>query len=107
MHKLTLKPGASPEEFERFVAEEGYPALDRIPGLRWRLLKGDREGKYLALYEFDSVERLRSYFPVHMEDGSKEFEALLAPIRGEIERIEGFLVSLGDPACTDYIVIGE
>ena len=34
---------------------------DRAPGMRWRQFKGyagDREGKYLALYEFDSTERL-------------------------------------------------
>ncbi len=109
MHRLTLKPGADAEEFER-VVQECYPALDRIPDMRWRLLKGyegDRQGKYLALYEFDSVERLRSYIPVHMGEGSEEFEAMLDPIRPDLERIAGFLVSISDPACTDYVVVGE
>lgn len=110
MHKLTLKPGVSAEEFERFVVEEGYPAMDRIPGLRWRLLKGykgDREGKYLGLFEIDSVARLTSYFPVHQGEVSEEFKAQVEPIRAEIDRIAGFLVSISDPACTDYVVVGE
>lgn len=110
MHRLALKPGVDPEEFERYTAEVIYPALDPIPGMSWRLLKGyagDREGKYLALFEFDSEERLRRYIPVHQADFSEEFEALLAPISMDLERLGDFLVSISDPACTDYVVVGE
>ena len=110
MHRLALKSGMDPGEFERYAAEVVYPALDRIPGLSWRLLKGyagDREGRYLALFEFDSEEYLRRYISGHQGEFSEELEALLAPISTELERLGEFLVSMSDPASTDYVVVGE
>ena len=110
MHRLVLKSGEDPREFERYAAEVVYPALDGIPGLSWRLLKGyagDREGKYLALFEFDSEERLSRYISGHQGEFSEEFEALLAPVSTKLERLGEFLVSMSDPASTDYVVVGE
>jgi hypothetical protein len=65
LHMIALKAGASGSDFERFFREE----IKRLPGpsgLTMRLLRGDRgdrEGKYLVMFEFESVERRDQLFP--------------------------------------------
>jgi hypothetical protein len=65
LHLIALKAGASGPDFERYfrqVVESG----SKLSGLTMRLLKGDRgdrEGKYLVMIEFDSVERRNQLFP--------------------------------------------
>jgi len=59
LHMLALKAGASRPEFERFFREE-IESAQAPSGLTLRLLRGDRgdrEGKYLLMAEFESVER--------------------------------------------------
>ncbi len=110
-HKVGLKPGVDLAEFERFAVEEVGPALEQMPGISYRLLrgeKGDRKGRYMELLEFDSVERLRSYFPEDKPDGSEEFqrhfEEHMAPL---MEKWNTFALSETDPTYTDYVVLGE
>jgi hypothetical protein len=65
LHMLALKAGASGPDFERFFHEEIEP-VPGPSGLVMRLLRGDRgdrEGKYLVMFEFDSVERRDELFP--------------------------------------------
>jgi hypothetical protein len=65
LHMVALKAGASGPEFERFF-HEGIEPGPTPQGLRMRLLKGDRgdrEGKYLVMFEVDSVERRDELFP--------------------------------------------
>ena len=64
-HMIALKAGASGTDFERYFQEElkSWPMLS---GMSMRLLKGDRgdrEGKYLVMFEFESVERRNQLFP--------------------------------------------
>ena len=63
-HMVALKAGASGPDFERYCREElkSWP----LSGMAMRLLKGDRgdrEGKYLVMFEFESVERRNQLFP--------------------------------------------
>jgi hypothetical protein len=65
LHSIALKAGASGSDFEHFFREEVEP-VPGPSGLTMRLLKGDRgdrEGKYLLMFEFESVERRNQLFP--------------------------------------------
>jgi hypothetical protein len=65
LHMLALKAGASGPDFERFFHEE-IKSVPEPSGLTLRLLRGDRgdrEGKYLLMAEFESVERRDQLFP--------------------------------------------
>ncbi|HUE77909.1 MAG TPA: hypothetical protein VMM83_08210, partial [Longimicrobiales bacterium] len=67
VRELTLKPGASAQEFEKHFAEIVGPWFEqRIPGVRAYLARGergDRTNAYLLLYEFDTLARRNEYFP--------------------------------------------
>lgn len=55
---VTLRPGVTEADFERFVTERYY-AMSRLSGEEGYLLKGDRgdrAGKYMLLIAYDSVE---------------------------------------------------
>ena len=74
LHEMELQPGVQPEEYERFFAEEIAP-MPELPGWKTRLLKGERgarTGKYLVLFEIESLEARDRYFPSPGEE-SKEF----------------------------------
>ena len=66
LHMLALKAGARGPDFERFFQEE-VESVQGPSGLTLRLLRGDRgdrEGKYLLMAEFESVERRDQLYPV-------------------------------------------
>ena len=55
---VTLRPGVTEADFERFVTEQYY-AMTRLSGEEGYLLKGDRgdrAGKYMLLIAYDRVE---------------------------------------------------
>jgi hypothetical protein len=65
MHVIALKPGVKAEDFEKFVTEV-VNSLTPLPGMKEYFVKGDRgdrEGKYLFVTEFESVETRDRYFP--------------------------------------------
>jgi hypothetical protein len=65
LHMIALKAGASGSDFERFFHDEVEPG-PKPAGMTMRLLKGDRgdrEGKYLLMFGFESVERRNQLFP--------------------------------------------
>ena len=65
LHMIALKAGASGPDFEHFFRQE-VESAPGPSGLSMRLLKGDRgdrEGKYLLMFEFESVERRSQLFP--------------------------------------------
>lgn len=65
LHMIALKAGESGTGFERYFREE-IGAVPGPSGLTMRLLRGDRgdrEGKYLVMFEFESVERRDQLFP--------------------------------------------
>ena len=107
LHTFALRPGVKAEEFERFVAEAVYPAFDEHPDMGFCLLKGDRgdrEGRYLALFELTSVEVRDRLFPSPGEM-SEEVQQFYAPHAALFEKWETFATPL-DAISTDYVVVG-
>lgn len=107
MHMIALKPGVKAEDFETFVTEEVYPLL-ALEGSDTYLLKGDRgdrEGKYLMVSEFESVELRDRYYPSPGEM-SEEVQQLLESWAGAFEKWATFATPL-DVIYTDYVVVGK
>lgn len=77
VHEIDLSAEADPAEYERLVAAAvSEPAP---PGMSVRAFKGDRgrrTGKYLTLFEIDTVENRDTVFPVeNSPDGSAALQA--------------------------------
>jgi hypothetical protein len=107
MHMIALKPGVKAEDFEKFVTEEVYP-LSSLEGWKSYLLKGDRgdrEGKYLMMLEFESVEVRDRYFPSPGEM-SKEAQQAFEAEAAAMEKWETFATPLS-VIYTDYTVVGK
>ena len=107
MHMIALKPGVKAEDFEKFIIEEVYTSS--IPeGWKYYLLKGDRgdrEGKYLWMIEFDSVESRDQFFPSPGEM-SAEAQASMESLGDIFEKWATFATPL-DMITTDYVVVGK
>ena len=59
IHMLALKQNVKEEDFERFVKEEWYPNF--VPpkgavGYMLKGVKGDRQDRFLWIWEFESME---------------------------------------------------
>jgi hypothetical protein len=109
IHMIGLRAGVTPEDFETFIVEEVYPTL-QLPGLQSYLLKGergDREGKYLWIFEFDSVERRDHYVP-SPEELSEEFHRYLESTRAVWDKWATLASFPGAPTIyTDYVVVDK
>lgn len=107
MHMIALLPGVKAEDFEKFVIEEVYPALN-LEIWNYYLLKGDRgdrEGKYLWVMEFESVAARDRLFPspgVASEEAQKVINSLAAAN----EKWATFATPM-DVISTDYVVVGK
>jgi len=107
MHMIALRPGVKAEDFEKFVMEEVYPT-STIEGWKNYLLKGDRgdrEGKYLWMSEFESVEQRDRLFPSPGEM-SEEAQQFLAAQAAVYEKWATLATPL-DVISTDYVVVGK
>ena len=107
MHMISLLPGVKAEDFEKFVMEEVYP-VPNPEGWKNYLLKGDRgdrEGKYLWMSEFESVEARDRLFPSPGEM-SKEAQQFLEAQAAVLEKWATFATPL-DVISTDYVVVGK
>ena len=107
MHMFALKPGVKAEDFETFVTEEVYP-LYSLEGSEVYVLKGDRgdrEGKYLVMWEFESVEVRDRYFPSAGEM-SPEVQQLFESWAAAMEKWAAFATPL-ETIYTDYVVVGK
>ena len=105
IHVVELNEGTSCEFFESFVTERFLPALplNKTPGVRASLLKGDRGARanqYVFLFEFDDVETRNRYFPGELEI-SQELAELIAPLR-EVSEVWD---AASRRTKTDYIVL--
>jgi hypothetical protein len=109
MHMIGLRPGVNAEDFERFVVDEVYPA-GQLPGLQGYLLKGergDRDGKYLWVLEFDSGETRSRYFPAP-DEPSEEFHAYWESTRAVWDKWATLASVPGAPTIyTDYVAVGK
>lgn len=105
IHEVNLKPGVSPEEFERYLA--GMPDIE-IPGMKAYFARGDRgerAGKYAFVIEVDSVERRDELFPV--QDDALAGEAAKQAIQAYMDFFErgSALQMSGDDVYTDYAAV--
>jgi hypothetical protein len=108
MREIALRPGVEAEDYEKFMVEEVYP-LSWPKGMKVYLLKGDRgdrENKYLWLWEFESVEARNRVFPSQdAEEESKEFQEFLEATRAVSDKSATFVV--GGGIYTDYVVVDK
>ncbi len=108
MHMIALRPGIKPEDFERFVAEQIYPGLADVPGCELYIIKGDRgdrEGKYMAVFEFASVAARNRLFPAPGQM-SEEAQGFFARAGKALEEWATFATPF-DVVSTDYVVVGK
>ena len=108
IHQIELKADANAAEFEQFVRDE-YNALPSYPGWQVFIVKGDRGdnvGKYLYIFEIESVETRDRDVP---GDGtfSPELQQWLAATAALDEKLNSFLVKgVGvETPFTDYVVV--
>ena len=107
MHMIALQPGVKADDFEKFVVEEMYP-LPFFEGMNFYILKGDRgdrEGKYMGIFELESVERRDQLFPSPGEMSS-EAQKFLETHAAVFEKWETYATPM-DIITTDYVVIGK
>jgi hypothetical protein len=107
LHMVELRPGKTPEAFERFVIDEYLPALAEVfkalSGIQVRLLRCNRGvdmGKYLFMFEFESEETRDRYFPAPETPG-EELKRFIEPLRPLTTRWEAF----SKRTKNDYVVI--
>jgi hypothetical protein len=109
MHMIALKPGVKAEDFEKFVTEEVLP-LPSLEGVETYLLKGDRgdrEGKYLIMYEIESPEVRDRYFPSPGEMSKEAQQFFESPATAAaLEKWATFATPF-DVIYTDYIAVGK
>jgi hypothetical protein len=107
IHEIELHAGVKPEDFERFVVEVvNHSQL--LPGVTTHVLKGDRgerEGKYLVMLEFEDVESRDRFFPTPGQ-ASEEAQRYLESTRAIGERWDTLGTGPGTTtAYTDYVVV--
>ena len=112
LQMIRLKPGVKPEDFEKFVKEEG-PQAPVYEGWKAHVLKGlrgDREGRYLFMWEIESVEALNRYFPALGPEGATEeakrfHEAHAEEMEQFMKKWDTFATPFHDRISTDYVVV--
>ena len=108
LHEVELRPGVSAEEFETFFATQiGSEPI--YPGWWAQLLKADRgqrAGKYLIMFEIESVEVRNRYFPTAGErsEEARQFTQQHPEIAAMFEKWSSLASPPGE-VYTDYIVV--
>ena len=113
MHMVGLRPGIKGEDFEKFFHEKVIP-LPHFPGDKVYLLKGDRgdrEGRYLLMLEFESIEIRDRFNPTPDQPSDEALRFIKAhkdaifPVLAEWEKLAS---GIGAPTIyTDYVVVSE
>jgi hypothetical protein len=107
LHTIALKPGVKAEDFERFIAET-IPSWPSMEGAEMHFLKGDRgdrEGRYLWLIEFASLEARQRYFPAPGEV-TEEAQHILASMTKISEKWVTYTTPI-NIIYTDYVTVGD
>ena len=110
IHTIQLKPGVKPEDFEKFL--KGLPRAVMFEGWKVHMLKGlrgDRQDRFLWMWEIESIEALNRYFPsANPADWTEEANKLLAAGAAEYEQMmekwDGF-ATRPNIVFTDYVVV--
>jgi hypothetical protein len=109
VHEIELLPGVSAAEFETFFAAQ-IGSAPIYPGWWAKLLKGDRgarAGKYLVIFEIESLELRDRYFPRAGEQSEEaiQFTHQHPEIDAIFEKWRTLTTPLGE-VYTDYVVVG-
>ena len=107
LHEIELRSDVKAEDFEQFVIEE-VNLSQLLPGVATTVLKGDRgerEGRYLLMMEFESTESRDRLFPTPGQP-SEEAQRHLQSTRAITERWATFGPVPGTTdISTDYVVV--
>jgi hypothetical protein len=109
VHEIELNPGVDPEQFEQAAAEVVSSAQPE--GWRTLVLKGERGpryGKFLMIFEIDSLEARDRYYPEEGHASNEEnarFDQQHPETTAARERLLEMIVGL--EVATDYVVIAE
>jgi hypothetical protein len=110
-HMLRLHSHVKEEDFEKFVTEELY-RLPRFEGWDFYLLKGirgEREGRYLLMFEIESLEALNRYYPPpghSSEEADEWFDSHPEVAEAWFEKLPTFAAGLS-VIRTEYLVVGR
>ena len=109
LHEVELRPGVSAEQFESFFATQ-IGAEPIYPGWWAQLLKADRgqrAGKYLVMFEIESVAVRDRYFPAPGERSkeAQQFTQHHPKIAAMFEKWSSLASPPGE-IYTDYILVG-
>ena len=112
VHEMTLKPGVSNSDFEKFILNEWIPPYNELKGMHVYLTQGDRgvrvkPADYALVIVWASVEdRDRVYPPsgqtsaeianIHQQKGSSE----------KWEKFSSMATGVGE-TFTDYVVLSK
>jgi hypothetical protein len=108
LHEVELPAGLTPEEFEEGLGKQ-LASLPEYEGWKTYLLKGDRgerAGKFLVLFEMESVEARDRYYPSEGEESNevRRFDEQ-HPEAAAVWDKYGFMFEPHNT--TDYLVIGS
>ena len=108
IHEVELPQGVTPEEFERFGQQ--LASVPDFPGWKGYILKGDRgdrAGKYLILFEIESVQARDRYYPTPEEesDEARRFDEQHPEAAALWEKYAETLT--GPHSWTDYVEVSE
>ena len=108
LHEVELPPGVTPDEYEKLFGKE-LASLPEFQGWKTHLLKGDRgerAGKFLILFDVESVEARDRYYP-RPEEESEEVRQFAEQHPEATAVWEKYGAFLSKPhSWTDYVVIG-
>ncbi len=106
IHYYSLRQGIEMAEFERFIREEWFPSVNVVPGIRLMIMKGDRGenvGKYLLVFEIDSIYARDYYFP-EPNQPSEAFKSAQARCGERCEQVWNKFGSMVERSeYTDYV----
>jgi len=107
MREFELKPGVKAEEFDAFVRKEIASGIaEDMPGMKMRILKGDRgarKGRYILIWEFDSVATRDHYFPKEGGWSSPAFQQASKQMMTVMSKLSSYIRE--PDAYTDYVTI--
>lgn len=108
MRELELKPGVKAEDFERFACREMASASRSMPELKMHILKGDRgarKGKYILMWEFDSIEARNRIFPREGGGSSSKYQQTWKEMLALLSKFGTYVKEA--PTYTDYVTISD
>jgi hypothetical protein len=109
VREFELKQGIKADDFEAFARREISEAETRGNlGLRMHVLRGERgerKGKYVLVWEFDSIAARDQCFPKEGAGSSAGFRETWSRIRVMLGKFGSYVREKGD--YTDYVLISD